>query len=423
MGVAVGLVGGVFRWCLLQADHLRDSLITWSHRWPHAGWLVPVAVAMAATALARYLVIRFAPEAGGSGIQRVEAIMAHEVGPSPKRLLPVKFFGGILSLGSGMALGREGPTVQIGASIAHYIAPRLVSGKDDERVVLAAGSGAGLAVAFNAPIGGSIFVFEELTSQFTPWLLLCTLGAAGFAIAAMRTILGNHLDFAVPPGVTPPQGLVWLLLSLGALLGIAGVFYNWLMLVLLRFSDRFPRFPSTLHAGLIGGLVGLIAWFSPSVVGGGETLAQSIFSNRLPLFSLCLIFALRFLLGPLCYSAETPGGMFAPMLFVGSAFGALFGGVAHHFSLATGVTIVDFAVIGMAGLFAASVRAPITGMALTIEMTGRADLTLGMLVAAFGAVLLAMLMKSEPIYESLRERMLRHQLVPKQLGTAAGGDR
>jgi len=108
---------------------------------------------------------------------------------------------------------------------------------------------------------------------------------------------------------------------------------------------------------------------------------------------------------------------------VGSAFGALLGGVAHHFSLAPGVTIVDFAVIGMAGLFAASVRAPITGMALSIEMTGRADLTLGMLVAAFGAVLLAMVMKSKPIYESLRERMLRRQPVPAQLGASVGDNR
>jgi CIC family chloride channel protein len=421
--MAVGVIGGAFRWCLLRSDVLRNELVSWAHRWPHAGWIVPATVAGLATALARYLVVRFAPGAGGSGIQRVEAIMANEVEPSPKRLLPVKFFGGILSLGSGMALGREGPTVQISALIAHYIAPRLVSGKDDERVVLAAGSGAGLAVAFNAPIGGSIFVFEELTSQFTPWLLLCTLGAAGFAIATMRLILGNHLEFAVPAGVPPPQGLVWLFLLLGALLGIAGVFYNWLMLGLLKFSDRFPRFPSTLHAGLIGGIVGLIAWSSPSIVGGGETLAQSIFSNRFSLYSLCWIFVIRLLLGPLCYSAETPGGMFAPMLFVGSAFGALFGGVAHYFSLASGVTIVDFAVIGMAGLFAASVRAPITGMALAIEMTGRADLTLGMLVAAFGAVLLAMVMKSEPIYESLRERMLRHHVVPSQLSAAAGGNR
>jgi chloride channel protein, CIC family len=424
VGLAVGIVGGIFRWCLLQSNGLRDELISWAHRWPYVGWLVPVAVAGLATALARYLVIRFAPAAGGSGIQRVEAVMANQIGYSPQRLLPVKFFGGILSLGAGMALGREGPTVQIGASISHLISPRLVRSEEDQRVLLAAGSGAGLAVAFNAPIGGSIFVFEELTSKFTPWLLLCTLGAASFAVAAMRYILGNHFDFLVPIGATPPRRTIWLFLLLGALLGVAGAFYNRLMLFLLKFSDHFPRIPTCLHAGAIGGIVGLIAWFSPWLVGGGETLTQSLFSQPFPLYSLCWIFAVRFLLGPLCYSAETPGGMFAPMIFVGSSFGALFGGVAHYFSLAPTVTVLDFAVIGMAGLFAASVRAPLTGLALSIEMTGRGDLTLGMLAAAFSAFLFAMLLKSEPIYESLRDRMLVEQSTRTEAtSVVAGGSR
>lgn len=377
---------------------------------------------MAFTAVARFLVVRFAPEAGGSGIQRVEAIEEHEVDPSTRKVLPVKFFGGLLSLGSGMALGREGPTVQMGASIAHYLAPRLVQGKEDERVVLAAGSGAGLAVAFNAPIGGSVFVFEELTGNFTPWLLLCTLGAASFAIMSMRVILGNHFDFDVPFGVTPSGSAYWWFLLLGVLLGMVGAFYNWLIMFLLKDKDRCFKLPTIVHAGIIGGIVGLIAWFSPILVGGGDRLTQSLFSQPFPLYSLALIFLLRLVLGPLCYSAETPGGMFAPMLFVGSAFGALVGGVAHHFALAANVPITDFAVIGMAGLFAASVRAPITGMALAIEMTGRADLTLGMMATAFGAVLLAMLLQSPPIYDSLKERMLQRQPKPAVSAAVAGGD-
>lgn len=377
---------------------------------------------MSLTGLARYLVVRFAPEAAGSGIQRVEAVEEHEVAPSTRKVLPVKFCGGLLSLGSGMALGREGPTVQMGASIAHYIAPRLVQGKEDERVVLAAGSGAGLAVAFNAPIGGTIFVFEELTRNFTGWLLLCTLGAAGFAITAMRHILGDHFDFNVPFASAPPQNEYRWFLILGALLGMAGAFYNWLIVFLLQYKDRRFKLPTIVHAGFIGGVVGLIGWFSPPLIGGGDTLTQSLFSKTFPLYALAIIFVVRLLLGPLCYSAETPGGMFAPMLFVGSAFGALFGGLAHHYSLATNVPTADFAVIGMAGLFAASVRAPITGMALAIEMTGRADLTLGMMATAFGAVLLAMMLNSAPIYDSLKERMLQRQ--PKQvLSAVAAGDK
>ena len=150
-GILVGAVGGSFRWCLLRVETLRGFLVAWAHGQPAMGWLEPILVCGIAVSLARLLVLRFAPEAAGSGIQRVEAITAHEEEPGTWRILPVKFFGGLLSLGAGMALGREGPTVQMGASIAHDIAPRLVQNKEDQRIVMAAGSGAGLAVAFNAP--------------------------------------------------------------------------------------------------------------------------------------------------------------------------------------------------------------------------------------------------------------------------------
>ena len=174
VGVLIGVVGGTFRWCLAQAELWRDHLVLWSHGNPWIGWIVPVVVALVAVGVARLLVVVLAPAAAGSGIHRVEAIMAGQIEPGDNMVLPVKFVGGLLSLGSGMALGREGPTVQMGATIGNMVAPLLVRDKAGQRIVLAAGSGAGLAVAFNAPIGGSVFVFEELTSSFSPLLLVAT---------------------------------------------------------------------------------------------------------------------------------------------------------------------------------------------------------------------------------------------------------
>ena len=202
----------------------------------------------------------------------------------------------------------------------------------DQRLVLAAGAGAGLAVAFNAPIGGSVFVFEELTSSFTPWLLVATLSAATFAVGTMRWMIGNQSVFFVLPGNPPGGSVEWYFLLLGALLGVAGAAYNALSLWLLDLTEKLAKYPAVVRAGFIGAVVGLVAWFAPALVGSGDTLAQSILSGKVPLHALGLVFVLRFLLGPWSYAAETPGGMFAPLLLVGTAFGAFFGGVVHHFS-------------------------------------------------------------------------------------------
>jgi chloride channel protein, CIC family len=409
VGIMIGVVGGTFRWCLAQAELWRDHMVLWSHGSPWIGWIVPVLVALVAVGLARLLVVKLAPGAAGSGIHRVEAIMAGQIEPGNDLVLPVKFLGGLLSLGSGMALGREGPTVQMGATIGNIVAPLLVKDRPSQKIVLAAGSGAGLAVAFNAPIGGSVFVFEELTSNFTPLLLVATLSAATFAVAVMRWMIGNQYVFFVLPGVTPLGPGHWFFLLLGGLLGAAGAVYNWLSLRLLDLSEKFSRYPAVLRAAAIGGAVGLVAFFAPALVGGGDTLTQSILSGRVPLGALSIVFLARFLLGPWSYAAETPGGMFAPLLLIGTAFGALFGGIVHHFDPNSMVSVVDFAIVGMVALFAASVRAPLTGIVLAIEMTGRGDLTLAMLGAALGAMLVAMSLKSPPIYESLRLRMLAQE--------------
>ena len=381
----------------------------WSHGFRYVGWIIPVIAVLVSVAVARLLVQKVAPAASGSGIHRVEAIMAGEIGPDSDLVLPVKFFGGLLSLGSGMALGREGPTVQMGASLGHIVAPLLVHDPEDQKVVLAAGAGAGLAVAFNAPIGGSVFVFEELTTNFTPWLLVSTLSAATFAVSTMRWMIGNQYVFFVLPGSVPGGTVDWYFLWLGGLLGIVGAVYNLISLRLLDLMERFARYPAVARAAVIGAVVGFVAYFAPAFVGSGDTLTQSILSDKIPLRSLGLVFIVRFLLGPWSYAAETPGGMFAPLLLVGTAFGALYGGVLHHFHLSLHATEVEFAIVGMVALFAASVRAPLTGIVLAIEMTGRGDLSFVMLGAALGAMLVAMLLKSPPIYESLRERMLERE--------------
>ena len=413
-GSLIGLVGGVFRYCLIAVDSGRNALITGAHAWPHLGWLAPVALGLAGAGLARFLVVRFAPTAEGSGVQRIEAAVAGEVELVPYAVVPVKFFGGVIAIGSGLALGREGPTVQMGATLSRFISRFLTEDDQDGKVIEAAGAGAGLAVAFNAPVGGSIFVFEELTSSFTPWLLVATLAACSVAVWIMRGMLGNTLDFTVQHVNATHDWKVAPFLALGALLGAVGALYNTVTVGLLRLSDRLSGISSVCRAAFIGATIGLVAWFAPSLVGGGEVLSQAILADQYAMGGLVTVFLARFLIGPWSFAAGAPGGIFAPLLVLGASFGALFAGVLNHSIPLLNLSPVACAVVGMAALFSASVRAPLTGIVLAVEMTGRGDLTLALLGASLMAMVVAILLKSEPIYETLKRRMLAREALNKK---------
>ncbi|MGA7412960.1 MAG: chloride channel protein [Bryobacteraceae bacterium] len=272
----------------------------------------------------------------------------------------------------------------------------------------AACAGAGLAVAFNASVGGSVFVFEELATSFTHDLLVATLGAATVAVAVMRALLGNRLDFLVRPGEALPQYTLVFFLVLGIFLGALGALYNATILAALNFCGRFVNIPTVARAALIGAGFGLLSWFHPNIAGSDEavTVTQGVFSNWVTVGTLPMVFLARFLIGPWSYAALTPGGLFSPLLLVGATFGALFAAALNYVVPTLGLPLVSFAVVGMVALFAASVCAPLTGIVLAVEMTGRGDLILAMLAAALGAMVVATLLKSPPIYVSLEDRTL-----------------
>jgi CIC family chloride channel protein len=404
-GLLTGLVGTAFRVVLLQAEQWRGALVAWASQWPALGWLFPVLSAAVLVALARWLVQRYAPMAGGSGVQHVEAVMRGEAEPAPAAVLPVKFIGGSLAIGSGLALGREGPTVQMGATIGAELARR--AAPDDVRTMQSAAAGAGLAVAFNAPFGGAVFVFEELSRRFTLRLMVATLTACAGAVLVLRVLLGDPVEFSAAGLYEAPFLSFGLCIVFGALIGALGAAYNHATLRGLDLFARFPAVPVELRAAMIGAAVGLVAWFEPQVVGGGESLVQGVLDGQFTLLGLALIFAVRWVLGPLSYSAGTPGGLFSPLLLVGAAFGALFGGVAHLLVPSVVPQPAMFAVAGMAAFFTAVVRAPLTGLILVVEMTATTAVIVPMLAACAGALIVPALLRSPPIYDTLRERMLR----------------
>jgi CIC family chloride channel protein len=407
VGAVAGLVTALFRLALDHADSFREALIVWAHGWQIAGLLCVVASCAGAVAVAALLVRRYSPYASGSGIPHVELVLKSELPQAPYRLIWVKFFGGLLAIGSGLALGREGPSVQMGASLANFLGEAFRRNGDDCKALLAAGAGAGLATAFNAPIGGAVFVLEELTRRFDTRVTIATLGASAGAIAVARLLLGDTPDFNVEPILYPGFGTLPIYLALGIFAGCLGVAYNRAILATLAAAERLRGWPVEARAAVVGAVVGLLAWFLPALVGGGDAITQRVLSGTETVASVSAVFLFRFALGPLSYAAGTPGGLFAPILVLGAQSGFLLANFSYPWFPLITPSSTALAVVGMAAFFTAVVRAPLTGIILVIEMTASFTLLLPMLGACFAAMLVPTLLRSAPIYDSLRERTLR----------------
>jgi CIC family chloride channel protein len=402
VGAVAGLVGASFRIGLQHLDVWRTALIGRLHGWGWGGFVVIMAGTSLAAGIASWMVRSLAPESTGSGIPYVETQLREGWFGNPARIVLVKFLGGWLAIGSGLALGREGPTVQIGSVIGHLLGGVFKRNSNDRRVLLAAGAGAGLATAFNAPIAGAVFVLEELVGAFDVPISIATLGASAGAIGIARLMLGQAPDFIVPTLEPLEVGTVFLHLLLGIVLGLLGVAYCRAILGAMALQTRLHNIAIEWRAAAIGALIGLLGWFAPSLIGGGDYLTQQALNGNVIYGTVGIFFLIRFVLGPISYSAQTPGGLFAPMLTVGSQSGLLMGWLWIRLFHSRFYLPQDFAIVGMAAFFTAVVRAPVTGIILVIELTGNSALLLPMLAAVFAAMGVATILKQPPIYSSLR---------------------
>ena len=316
VGAVSGLAGALFLLLLERADRFRDAVIVWAHSKAFAGFLVVSIPCAAGTGLAAWLVRRYSPQASGSGIPHVEAVLNEDLPQAPFRIIPVKFVGGVLAIGSGLALGREGPTVQMAATIGHLVGKEFRRGWPDCRVLLAAGAGVGLATAFNAPIAGAIFVLkellEELVRRFELRVAIAALGASATAISVSRVLLGDAADFHVRALDDAGAATRPLYFVLGAVAGLMAIVYNRLLLGTIDTIGQLDRWPVELRAGLIGAAVGMLAWFARDLVGGGDAITQRALLGVDTLAMLPLVFLLRLALGAVSYAAGTPGVCLPP---------------------------------------------------------------------------------------------------------------
>jgi chloride channel protein, CIC family len=407
VGAFAGAVALGFRAALTGADALRNGLIVWAQRMPVWGWIFPLLFSALGAGISVALTRRYAPEASGSGIPHLEAVLHRFRKLEWKRVLPVKFFGGIIAIGSGMALGREGPTVQMGGAVGDAISGWLKVSPRERLTLISAGAGAGLAAAFNAPLSGLIFVLEEVRRDFQPIVFGAVFVAAVIADIVARIGSGQFPVFSVPSYPMPPLTSLPIFALLGIITGLFGVLFNRALLAAIKQYARLPGRFVLPAAAITGAMVGLAGWFSPLIAGSGHTLAESVLKGDLLLAAIPLFFMVRFLLTTTSYGSGAPGGIFAPLLVLGALIGLATGQIAHNLLPDVVPIPAVFAVVGMAAYFTAIVRAPLTGIMLIVEMTGNYSQMLPLLVACFCAYAVAELMKDLPIYEALLERDLK----------------
>lgn len=365
-----------------------------------------------------YIVKRFAPETGGSGIPEIEASMQDLRPVRWWRVIPVKFLGGVGSLGSGMVLGREGPTVQLGANIGQMVADvGRVKDRETRHTLLAAGSAAGLTTAFNAPLAGILFVIEEMRSEFNYNLISVKAVFVGAVMAtiACRMVSGQSPILLLGSYDMPAQSTLWLYLVLGLLFGVIGIGFNkfllWLQQKFLDFyQGSMLRF--VLTGAFIGGCCGLFGLYLPQAVGGGFDVVHQVSAGQIGLGLLMLVFVLRFLTSTISFSSGAAGGIFSPLLALGASFGGIFGYVADMMFPESQLQMGSFVIAGMGALFAATVRAPLTGTVLVLEMTASYTLLLPMIITCLGATIVAQWLGGRPLYTVLMEKILERNGIP-----------
>jgi CIC family chloride channel protein len=403
VGIVAGLIASAFRLTLEKIEHLRTIALTGINPW------IALALALlggaAAGGLGLWLVRRWAPEAAGSGIPHLQSVLLGEAEMRWKRLLPVKFLAAVLSIGGGLALGREGPTIQMGGAAGAMVARwfRIQTGFGEKKALLSAGAGAGLAAAFNAPLAGVIFVLEELQGNFTPVVFVAAFLASVSADVVGRLLAGNLPVFNLRELPVFEMHELPYALVLGAIAGVGGVYFNKAILLSLDLSERLTR-SKWLPGVVAGALAGFIVWKMPELAGGGGLLSDRAIGGGIVLGMLPVFLLVRLVLTLVSYGSGSAGGIFAPLLVIGALGGLLFGqGIEAVFPSALQHPEV-FALLGMGALFTSMVRAPLTGIVLMVEMTGRYEFMLPLLASCLTSYGIAEAMGAPAIYEALRHR-------------------
>lgn len=402
VGLLVGIVISLFRFSLSQLDILRNFLIDPANGDPRLKWAGIGLLALFAVLVS--LFVYKEPYISGSGIPQVKGELMGKIKTNWLRVLLLKFFGGIMAISSGLALGREGPSIQLGAMVGKGFSRLSGRLKTEEKLLISAGAGAGLAAAFGAPLAGLVFVLEELRKDFDPKVLLSTMAASATAEYVASFVFGLDPVFAVFAFSKPTLQDYWMILILGVVLGVIGVLYNKAIAISQDLQSKIR--PAWLKALIAALVVISLACVYPICLGSGHSLVEETGFGLNTAGTIGLLLLVRFFYSVYSFGTGAPGGIFLPLLVLGALAGGLFTTVVSPLAgLPTG-NEAFYVILGMAGMFSAIVRAPLTGIILISEMTGTLSSLLPLSLVALISFITAEALGGEPVYDQLLNRIL-----------------
>ncbi|MGL4990758.1 MAG: ClC family H(+)/Cl(-) exchange transporter [Sarcina sp.] len=350
--------------------------------------------------------VKTEPMIAGSGIPQVEGILSRNLKINWIKVLFYKFLGGVLVLGAGLSVGKEGPSVQIGASIGQGFGSLFKRINIERKFLITAGASAGLSSAFNAPLSGVLFALEEVHKNFSPVVLIAAMTASLSADFILRGVLDASLslDFGVNLVAFPLQNY-WMLILLGIVMGLSGAIFTNAIIYAQKIFVNF-KIPIEFKIIFVFVLTGIIGIFIPSLLGGGHNLILNLPKLDYKISILLGILLIKFLFTIICFGSGVPGGIFFPLLVLGGIIGNIFGILMCRATGISNIFILNFIILAMAGNFASIVKAPITGMVLIMEMTGSFENMLALSVVVITSYVVSDIIKLEPIYEILLDKLL-----------------
>lgn len=365
-----------------------------------SGWrrlLVPVVGSLAMG----YLLYRHFPDARGSGVPQTKAALFAREGRITLATILGKFFCTSATLASGVPLGREGPSVQVGAGIASVLGRALGLRPEKVKALLPVGAAAAVAAAFNTPMAAVVFSLEEVVGDLHAPVLGSVVLASATSWAVLRLLLGNNPLFHVPQYELVHPLEFGIYAALGVVGGVLSAAFTKLLLGMRRRFLLLPRKTLWWHPVVGGVMVGIMGLFVPQVLGVGYSYVGDALNSMMALKLMAILVVLKLFAVTTSYASGNAGGIFGPSLFLGAMLGGTIGSVAHHFLPAYTATPGAYALVGMGAAFAGIVRAPMTSVLMIFEMTRDYSVIVPLMIANLVSLYISFRMQREPIYEAL----------------------